>query len=159
MRQCSRCKQVKSLKEFHKCSKNALGIQYHCKVCGKEMRREYIKAHPDRIKETNANTRKKLGPGYWRKKHQQFKLEMLEAFGKVCECCGETEITFLTLDHIHGGGAKHRKAVGQAKILRQLRDAGWPKEGYRILCMNCQFGYMHGRTCPHQLKKTPTLFD
>jgi hypothetical protein len=30
----------------------------------------------------------------------------------VCACCGESLIGFLTLDHINGDGAQHRKALG-----------------------------------------------
>lgn len=76
---------------------------------------------------------------------------MVAAYGGKCACCGETETRFLSLDHVNGGGARHRREVGNSYTLfRQLRDAGWPTDGYRVLCMNCQFGTRNGRTCPHQ---------
>lgn len=79
----------------------------------------------------------------------QLKSEMVAAYGGQCACCGEKELAFLSLDHIGGGGYDDRKQVGSGGIYRRLRGAGWPKEGYRILCMNCQFGTRGGKVCPH----------
>jgi len=121
----------------------------------REYNRRWEKLNPDRRAEINRQTRERLGSDYWRERNLAQKAEMVSAYGGRCECCGETEITFLSLDHVLGGGTQHRKAVGNGRILRDLRDAGWPKGGYRVLCMNCQFGYRFGRTCPHQLGAAP----
>jgi hypothetical protein len=80
------------------------------------------------------------------------KVEMVEAYGGKCACCGETEMVFLSLDHVDGGGSAHRKSLGGnggRKILQEAKAAGWPG-AYRVLCMNCQFGTRYGRACPHQ---------
>jgi len=82
-----------------------------------------------------------------------FKAEMIAAYGGKCACCGETEPVFLSLEHVNGGGYQERKVGGAMGVWRRLRAEGWPKDGYRILCMNCQFGTKLGRTCPH--KATP----
>jgi hypothetical protein len=83
--------------------------------------------------------------------------ELIDAYDGVCACCGETETAFLTLDHIGGGGRKHRKTYAgknaALEIRKELKAQGWPKDKYRLLCMNCNFATRHGRTCPHQLKK------
>lgn len=83
--------------------------------------------------------------------------EMIIAYGGRCACCGENEFAFLTLDHIGGGGAEHRASIKQGnKVLRirqQLKAEGWPKDKYRILCMNCNHATRYGKTCPHQLSK------
>lgn len=84
---------------------------------------------------------------------QALKLEMIAGYGGKCACCGETEPAFLTLDHIHGGGLADRKKVGSRGIYKRLRDLGWPRDGYRLLCMNCNLATKFGRTCPHQLTK------
>lgn len=76
---------------------------------------------------------------------------MVTAYGGRCECCGETEMAFLSLDHINGGGHRERLALGNSGLFRKLRSEGWPRDGFRLLCMNCQFGTLNGRTCPHQL--------
>ena len=76
---------------------------------------------------------------------------MLEAYGSKCECCGEAERMFLQLDHIDGGGTKERKEFRNVEYLMlDLKKRGWPKEKYRLLCANCNFGrWMNGGTCPH----------
>lgn len=156
-KRCTVCGQLKALDEFGKLAYSSDGLQYACKVCGNARTRSYNCNRKDKIAAINARTRKRLGPDYWRRKHQALKLGMIAAYGGRCECCGESEPTFLSLDHVNGGGGKHRMSTGNARVIRNLRDAGWPRvteDGeFRLLCMNCQFGYMHGRTCPHQLKK------
>lgn len=69
-----------------------------------------------------------------------------------CTCCGESHIEFLTIDHINGGGRKHRIEEKINSIYQYLKNKNYP-EGYQILCFNCNcskgfFGY-----CPHQLEK------
>src|SRR3972149_2266120 len=44
-------------------------------------------------------------PGGWRWK---MTVQVLDAYGWRCECCGEQEPMFLTIDHIEGGGNIHR---------------------------------------------------
>ena len=83
--------------------------------------------------------------------HRRNREEMLEAYGGKCACprCPETNPAFLTLEHINGDGAAHRKAVGRGHAYADLRRRGWPKEGYTLLCMNCNFATRGGKTCPH----------
>lgn len=83
--------------------------------------------------------------------------ELIDAYGGKCQCCDESHREFLTLDHIGGGGNKHRASITQGnKVLRvrqQLKAAGWPKDKYRLLCMNCNFATRFGRICPHELAR------
>jgi len=88
-------------------------------------------------------------------KHQRLGLLKHEAFmaygGERCSCCGETEPIFLTIDHIAGGGTKHRKELGQngSAIYLWLKRQGYPS-GYRVLCRNCNWGVYKGDgICPH----------
>ncbi len=59
----------------------------------------------------------------------------------VCVCCGEDNIDFLSIDHINGGGNKHRRIVlghegsGSSFHLWLIRN-GFP-EGYQVLCLSC----------------------
>ncbi len=59
-----------------------------------------------------------------------------------CVKCGEDDLRCLTIDHINGNGAEHRKNLGNNKTGKNfyptLRTQGYP-EGYQTLCMNCQF--------------------
>ena len=76
-------------------------------------------------------------------------------YGYQCACCGENEIEFLTIDHINGGGKKHRKTHGGRGFYRWLINNNYP-EGFRTLCYNCNCacGKIHNSgTCPHQKNK------
>lgn len=80
-------------------------------------------------------------------------VEKLRAFnaygGPICACCGETHIEFLSIDHIHGGGTRHRRDIGgSARIYRWLRDQDYPP-GFRVLCMNCNSALGYHGSCPH----------
>lgn len=83
-----------------------------------------------------------------------------------CKCCGESRLEFLTIDHINGGGAKHREELGQG---RRSKGAGgfyywlirsdYP-EGYQVLCQNCNFSRGLFGYCPHDVsKKDETPLD
>jgi len=91
--------------------------------------------------------------------------DRIEAFkqygGPMCACCGEDEFTFLSLDHIEGGGNTERakffgnRYQGGHHIYRRLRSEGYPT-GYQVLCMNCQVSRRdNGGVCAH--KKEITL--
>lgn len=73
--------------------------------------------------------------------------------GACCACCGESQIQFLSLDHINGNGNKHRKETGNAgghRFYRVLKKQGFPP-GYQVLCMNCNCGrHRNGGICPHK---------
>jgi len=46
---------------------------------------------------------------------RKIKLEVIEAYGGKCQCPGGCDVTdpdFLTVDHVLGDGAKHRKESG-----------------------------------------------
>lgn len=77
--------------------------------------------------------------------------QLVEAYGGRCACvnCPETNSEFLTLDHINGDGRVHRMKLG-SHTYADLRRRGWPKEGYRLLCWNCNAMTRGGRTCPHE---------
>lgn len=72
--------------------------------------------------------------------------------GAVCVCCGETERMFLAIDHVNGGGRKHKKSIGKGieGIYKWLKDNGYPA-GFQILCHNCNQGRESNKgICPHQ---------
>lgn len=84
-------------------------------------------------------------------RRQALKKQVLLAYGGKCACCGETQIEFLTIDHIHGGGHQHCKMLkGDFYVhLRRERFPGKGKE-YQVLCMNCNFAKGKFGLCPHQ---------
>ena len=58
--------------------------------------------------------------------------------GPRCVGCGESELACLSMDHINGGGNRHRREVGSHSIYDKLKKNNYPP-GFRVLCMNCQF--------------------
>jgi hypothetical protein len=75
-----------------------------------------------------------------------------------CACCGETRYEFLSIDHINGGGNEERKKFltttgkyNPRKFYQWLIDNNFP-EGFRVLCMNCNFALGHYGYCPHSGK-------
>jgi len=77
----------------------------------------------------------------------------LEALGGCCACCGETELEFLAVDHIAETGAAHRKTLpsGSGAIYRVVRDEGYPKDKYQVLCYNCNYSkYLGKGVCAHK---------
>jgi hypothetical protein len=82
-------------------------------------------------------------------KVRERRLKVMEAYGQVCVCCGETELEFLTVDHINGGGTQHRKKV-RGRLYDWLIKNNYPKDEYQILCMNCNLAKGVFGKCPHQ---------
>lgn len=97
----------------------------------------------------------------WHKnRRQELKLAVLAVYGPNCACCGESAEEFLTVDHVAGNGAEHRRRLklggtgkrgstsGGWTFYRWLVNQGFPK-GYRILCWNCNCSLGIRGYCPH----------
>lgn len=74
--------------------------------------------------------------------------------GYKCNCCGESEPMFLSIDHIDNNGAEERRsglyAGSGVGFYQWLRKSGFPS-GYQVFCMNCNTGkHKNGGVCPHQ---------
>lgn len=72
-----------------------------------------------------------------------------------CQCCGESEIDMLSLDHINNDGAYHRRSnPSSAKnLVGYVIKNNFP-EGYQVLCMNCNFSKSKPRNkgrCMHEI--------
>ncbi len=73
-----------------------------------------------------------------------------------CACCGETNVGFLSIDHVDNNGAEHRRLLKSAgkcgpQFWRQLKKAGWPRTPpLQVLCYNCNMGRQNNcGICPH----------
>ncbi len=89
---------------------------------------------------------------------------VVEKYGGECKCCGERHLVFLTLDHLKGDGADHRKRLcdvmgwdhnthvrgwAQQLIYEELAVNPADPTTYQILCMNCNHATRHKKICPH----------
>jgi hypothetical protein len=69
-----------------------------------------------------------------------------------CACCGETTTEFLCIDHIAGGGRKHKKEVGGMSGFYNWMLSNKFPEGFQILCHNCNMAKGFYGSCPHKRK-------
>ena len=86
--------------------------------------------------------------------HRNLITQVITHYGGKCTCCGEAELLFLTLDHIDGQGAKHRKQFGGRysgrKVYQWIIAQKYPK-GFQVLCFNCNCGKArNNNVCPHK---------
>ena len=65
-----------------------------------------------------------------------------------CACCSESNVEFLALDHINGGGNKHKKENNIGCLAKWLQKHHYPP-GFRVLCHNCNFSLGAFGYCPH----------
>ncbi len=75
--------------------------------------------------------------------------EALNHYGHKCVCCGESRTEFLAIDHIYGGGLKHRRENHVCDISVWLKQNNYPL-GFRLLCHNCNMARGLYGYCPHE---------
>ena len=160
MKECRKCHTAKSLSDFPKDRTSKDGLYSRCRSCCAKDTRARRDRDPDRYR-TMANDRMRA----WRNRnpersaklqrewYRRAKHRALVAYSQdppSCACCGETNLGFLTIDHINGGGNAHRRELGGGgTLLVWLRKQGYP-DGFQVLCFNCNAGrYWNGGTCPH----------
>lgn len=74
---------------------------------------------------------------------------IIDHYGGKCACCGETELAFLTVDHINNDGNDHRKRIGgSSRFYENIIKAGFPDD-LQILCWNCNEAKRLLGHCPH----------
>ena len=155
MKTCIWCKKNKDISEFGKSSLHKEGINRRCKECERKKGKKfywnnlekcrkksliYIAGHKEELKKKN------------KEREDKNKDRIFQYYGGYkCACCGETIKKFLTIDHINGGGTKHRREIngGGRTTYRWIIKNNLPK-GFQVLCMNCNFGKgQNNGICPH----------
>ena len=186
MKICSRCKEEKPRDEYAPNSKTGKLQSCYCRQCRREYEREHRAANPEAHREKSKRHRQnnwdsakaaqykwrtenpekwQENQKRWREKHQnEYMAEkrsknkdlVFSHYGKVCACCGETELMFLSIDHVNNDGAEHRRSLkgqignGGSSFFDWLVRSGFP-EGFQTLCRNCNWGkHVNGGVCPHQ---------
>lgn len=114
-----------------------------CKKCCKKkvvISCRFSKNHPSKQK----NYRKKI------------RFEVLQKYGGVCKCCGESNLLFLTIDHINKDGARERRELygsssGQSFpwFLKLKREK--IRKDLQVLCYNCNMASFYSDVCPHRM--------
>ena len=122
----------------------------------KEKTMNWRKENPEKCKEysrkyysTHRDIRLKIESDL----HLSMKEKVFNHYGKFCACCGESEVEFLTIDHIAGGGTQQRLKIGSSSgFYKWLVKSNFP-EGFQTLCFNCNCARSKPKNqgiCPHQ---------
>ncbi len=117
---------------------------HQCVHCGRQLVEEYtIESCPKCRKIL------KLATTSWR---WRMTIQIFDAYGWKCACCGCDIPEFLTVDHKLGGGNEHRKEVRKSSNdwYKFVIENNFPPE-FQILCFNCNLGRQrNGGICPHE---------
>ena len=126
-----------------------------CNTCynkiAREKKQEFRRLNPEKAKEIQKKHRERC------REQRLFVLTHYCGGAKpFCVCCGEAEFKFLCIDHIHGGGNKHRvKIFGTTRsgnLAIWLFANGLP-DGFQVLCHNCNMAKGAYGECPHRRKE------
>lgn len=87
----------------------------------------------------------------------KIRFTVYEGYGNKCNCCGETNWLFFTIDHVNNDGYKDRaypynriNRVSGEPLYKRIIEQKFPKN-YQILCYNCNMGKHRNKgICPHK---------
>lgn len=141
LNRCKDCNEilVPSVNWYLSNIRGSKGNLYLCKKCG--IKRRIVWGRENKGKERINRKTVKI----------KLKSEVICQYGNKCSCCGETNIEFLTIDHINGGGNKHKRDI-KKNIYRWLKHNNYP-DGFQVLCYNCNLGKNRYNVCPHNKNK------
>jgi hypothetical protein len=139
----------------------AKAAQYRAKYKASEKGKQSIKEYSKKVSESGERAEyllayhlrpeAKVKSEESRKRRQvEMYRQLFNIYGKKCVCCGESNLNFLTIDHINGDGAAHRKETSSHTVEVAVKEADPSK--YRILCFNCNCGRQYRGVdgqCPH----------
>jgi hypothetical protein len=181
MKLCSVCKVQKKEEDYYKHPQTKDGLGSHCKECHQLIGKSSYKKMRAKIGDDKWREKTRLSMSVWRKRHpekakarnkkyrelnrdrynlarrtklSQVKDEVYKRYGSKCKCCGESNLLFLTLDHINNDGGSHRKKIGINSLHLWAIKNDCPNT-LQLLCFNCNLGRaMRGgknKICPHKL--------
>lgn len=113
-----------------------------CRKCAFQ-HKNWIEKNPEKWNKIQRKAQRKI--------RLNIKLEVLRHYGgnpPKCACCNEMEVYFLSINHINGGGTKHREIVG-SHLYEWLIKNNFPS-GFEVLCYNCNLAKGFFGICPHQ---------
>lgn len=163
-KRCPKCKRELLQTEFYRRGGKRKDLYSRCKECVNQENRDrhnfVYKVDPATKERARQRGRKwhlenaERASNSRKANHRRQRLICIQHYGGACQCCGERRVEFLALDHVNGGGHKHRKECG-GKMCRWLIKHGFPDEPkLRILCHNCNMARAFYGYCPHQREES-----
>lgn len=136
VRKCSTCGKTRSADAFYE------KTRHECRDCETRRRAAHRAANLEQERE-----RQRLS-------ERELRLDLLDAYGGCCVCCGEVRWMLLSIDHKNNDGAEERRKHKSPKsFYRWLRESGYPKDRYQLLCHNCNAAKGFYSECPHETEK------
>lgn len=104
------------------------------------------------------DNRRALDVSYARKYRVEKKRMVFAAYDNKCNCCGEVNSEFLTVDHMNNDGAIHRREIGSGSysLYLWLIHNQYPS-GFQLLCGNCHLSKNRSGICIHQIGKSEEI--
>lgn len=151
-KRCRKCRIEKPLSDFPESKDHPDGHRARCRKClWKQTRAWRFKSPDSHLKATiryREHNRNKLREDQ-KERRWKMKLEIVNAYGGRCSCCGEDEPKFLSIDHVDKGGTFHKRCIGTSRQYAWLKAHGFPQPGFRLLCFNCHLAITFWGECPH----------
>jgi len=166
IKSCTKCRQDKSIESFTKDKTKIDGLRPSCRECeksyywhggGRERSKLFREQYPEKQKAYQRrgyrkNHEKRLQIA--KERRMKLRMEAYNAYGgSVCACCGETNMGFLSIDHINGTTrtARALQLKEGGSIYGWLKKHSYPAD-YQILCFNCNLGRARNNgICPHKV--------
>lgn len=157
LKQCrGPCGRERPLSDFS--PRDGGGRKSKCKECRNKKHLEDVTP----AREAYARRRDHILKGV-KARRARMKLETFQHYSgdsPKCACCGESHLEFLTIDHMNGGGSKHRRELNKSNkhspgglaFYYWLRRNNYPS-GFQVLCFNCNCAKGMYGVCPHQIDR------
>jgi formate-dependent nitrite reductase cytochrome c552 subunit len=145
-KRCSKCKEIKPISEFYKNPKTKDKRSYCCKKCAVEYSCKRQKTRKVRIERKQCRDKKRK--------------TLLKLLGGKCVRCGFDDWRALQIDHIDGGGRKHRRKFNNILgYYNDIEKSIISEEGkYQLLCANCNQIKKYEKDLPKQYESHRYIF-
>lgn len=121
-------------------------------------RKRWRQNHQEKMREYGAkwrSTHPEANLARIRDYKEKMKNLVFDHYGRACKCCGESRPQFLSMDHIHGGGNKHRREsrlTNSTDLFLWIVRHGFPST-FQVLCHNCNLAKGFYGRCPHEIER------
>jgi hypothetical protein len=169
MKRCTKCGTEKPLDQFGRRADTRSGLRSYCLACqslsaklryaagdikaSRADRRSYYYANRESFIRDGREARA-ADPELFRERarrhREKVRAAVFDHYGWRCACCGASDR--LTIDHVNGDGASHRRELfGSSRtsgtmFYRWLTEQGFP-DGYQALCVRCNSSKSNGERC------------
>jgi 5-methylcytosine-specific restriction endonuclease McrA len=98
-----------------------------------------------------------------RDRYARVRKQALTLLGGICLGCGESELEFMTIDHVHDDGAVERSTKHHRQIFADIVAGRVSLDRYRPLCRNCNdsrfITSQHATSNPQKDRDRETKFE